>query len=65
LSYIKEYRMSGTELKDIRERLGYTQAELAKEVGVKTDTVSKWEQGRRNIPAPVEKLLKLLRRGKQ
>lgn len=55
--------MSGKELKEIRERFGYTQAELAKEVGVQTDTVSKWEQGRRNIPAPVEKLIRLLARG--
>lgn len=30
-------------LKDIREKIGLTQADLAKEIGVDRSTVSKWE----------------------
>ena len=32
-------------VKELRERLGMTQAEFAHEVGVHVPTVSRWEQG--------------------
>ena len=35
--------MEGTELKRRRERLSMTQTELAKELGVKQNTVYRWE----------------------
>lgn len=35
------------EIKEIREKLGLTQAEFAKEIGVDTVTVSRWENDKR------------------
>ncbi len=49
--------MRAQDIKDFRERLGWTQEEMAKELGVSTATVSSWEQGRRNMPRPTERLL--------
>jgi DNA-binding transcriptional regulator YiaG len=52
--------MKGREVREIRERLGKTQAELGDLVGVHWVTVSRWERDVVTIPAPVEKLLRLL-----
>jgi transcriptional regulator with XRE-family HTH domain len=49
--------MTGEELRECRERLGMTQAELAREVGVRSDTLSRWERGERKIPKTVEILV--------
>jgi transcriptional regulator with XRE-family HTH domain len=40
-----------------RTELGYTQAALAKQLGVHPMTVSKWETGAQPIPEPVARLL--------
>ena len=37
--------MEGTELRSIRQRLGLTQGELARAVGVASNTVARWERG--------------------
>lgn len=39
----------GTNLREARERAGYTQDEVAAELGVKQGAVAHWEKGRRNI----------------
>jgi transcriptional regulator with XRE-family HTH domain len=43
--------MDGAELKKRREALEMTQEELAKELGVDSMTVSRWERGTRSIPS--------------
>jgi transcriptional regulator with XRE-family HTH domain len=52
--------MDGEELKAARARLGFTQAQLAAELGVHAMTVSKWETGQRGIPEPVARLVQRL-----
>ena len=53
--------MEGHEVKAIRERLGITQSELARRIGVSVRTVESWEQERRAHPNEknAEKLRKL------
>ncbi len=45
--------MEGIKLKEIRENLGLTQAALAAELGVKENTVYRWESGRLSISKTV------------
>lgn len=46
--------MTGTELKQKRESLGLTQEELAKELGVVSSSVARWEQLKdKEIPSPL------------
>jgi transcriptional regulator with XRE-family HTH domain len=49
--------MTGKELKEFRLKHGLNQSELAELVGVKANTVSKWESGIRNIGQSAIKLL--------
>jgi excisionase family DNA binding protein len=42
--------MNKDELKQYRERIGLTQGELSKALGVANNTVSRWELGERSIP---------------
>ena len=52
------------DVKTIRLELGFTQEDLARELGLTLSTVSKWEQGI-SSPSPLarEKLEKLLKKG--
>jgi len=52
--------MTSAELKRMRKRLGLTQAALAKQLGVKTNTVARWEQGARGIAEPMARFIQLL-----
>lgn len=52
--------MTGTEIKELRKFLGYTQAKLASEVGVTPNTIARYERGEFKASPPVLKLLKLL-----
>ena len=52
--------MTGTQIKDLRKALGYTQARLAEEIGVTSNTVARYERGELRPSPPVRKLLKLL-----
>ncbi len=52
--------MSGRELKAARKRLGLTQAELAKAVGVQRVTVARWEARLRKIPPMLTLAMKTL-----
>jgi putative transcriptional regulator len=52
--------MTGTQIKDIRKALGYTQAKLAEEVGVTANTVARYERDELKPSPPVLKLLKLV-----
>lgn len=51
--------MNDLDIKKIRENLDLTQAELAKKLGVSTQTVSNWERTG-NIPAPMRAKLQQL-----
>jgi len=54
--------MTPTELKTLRARLGLSQRELARELGVATMTVARWEQGVHPISPRTRKTLSLLAR---
>jgi transcriptional regulator with XRE-family HTH domain len=52
--------MTGTELRTIRTRLRLTQEELGKRLGVRKNTVWRWETEMRHIPEPVARLVPYL-----
>lgn len=49
----------GHEIKTMRKRLGYTQADFARLVNVTVKTVERWESGSKPINGPVVTLLKM------
>ncbi len=61
LAYIKA--MTNTELKNWREREGYSQGRLAEALGIHVMTVSKWERGIRAIPPFLRLALRALELG--
>ena len=52
-------------MKRLREKMGLTQEALAERVGVHPMTVSRWERGVVNVPAPTAKLIRILAKGKK
>ncbi|MBN9416364.1 MAG: helix-turn-helix domain-containing protein [Candidatus Eremiobacteraeota bacterium] len=54
----KVYGAAG--VRQLREQLGYSQAFLARVVGVSTDAVSSWEQGLRNPSRSAARILEFL-----
>ena len=52
--------MTGADLRTIRTRLGLTQEELGTRLGVRKNTVWRWETGMRHIPEPVARLMPYL-----
>ncbi len=52
--------MKGGTLRRIRKRLGLTQAALAKRLGVRPNTVARWERNELPIREPIAKLIRLL-----
>ena len=52
--------MTGKELKKIREKMGFTQKQLAKELGVSKVTISGWERGRHVMSQRYERHINLL-----
>ena len=52
--------MTGTEIKELRKILGYTQARLGEEVGVTPNTIARYERDEFKPSPPVLKLLKIL-----
>lgn len=53
------FKYSSTDVKDIREKLSVSQAELALMMGVSKRTIQNWEQGRREPVGPAKALLKV------
>jgi DNA-binding transcriptional regulator YiaG len=51
---------SKTVLQSIRDRLGYSNDEVAEYLGVSIHLVRKWENGTREFSPTVEKLIKVL-----
>ncbi len=54
--------MTGEELKTFRERIGMSQDQLAKELKVARNTVSRWELEERKIPEFLELALQTIER---
>jgi putative transcriptional regulator len=52
--------MTGPQIKELRRILDYTQAKLAEEVGVTSNTIARYERDEFKPSPPVLKLLKLL-----
>ena len=51
--------MTPTQVRKARQRLGWTQQEMADALGVSLRTIKHWEAGTRNMSKPVLKLLEL------
>jgi DNA-binding transcriptional regulator YiaG len=49
--------MKGRELRAIRDKLGWTQVEMATALRVKPNTVARWERHERTISDPMAKLI--------
>src|SRR5688572_4662111 len=56
----KPTRFSPEEIRFLRKWLGYSGADLAETMGVTVEQVSRWENGKRDIGAPADRLLRLL-----
>ncbi len=54
--------MEGKELKQKREKLEITQSELADILGVKTNTVYRWESGILSVPKSIELAMETVER---
>ena len=54
--------MTPQQLKRIRARLKMTQVQLASALGVRQETVARWEIGTRGIPEPTARLIELIER---
>jgi transcriptional regulator with XRE-family HTH domain len=52
--------MTGKKFRQLRRQLGLTQVQLAKELGVTSTAVARWERSERRVFEPVAKLLTLL-----
>lgn len=52
--------MDGRAIRQLRERMGWTQARLAVEVGVTRNTIARWERDEMGISGAAAKLLTLL-----
>ena len=52
--------MTGVAVRRIRKRLGLTQVELAKTLGVSGNTVARWERGEVRITEPVARLIRFV-----
>ena len=57
----KDIRMSASEIQSFRKSLGLTQEELAKKLGVSQESVSQWENKKKQPSRPVLLLLDRLK----
>jgi len=52
--------MEASELRRLRRRAGLTQAALAARLGIKPNTVARWEQQVRSISEPMARLIRIV-----
>lgn len=58
--------MTGKQLKKIRDELEWTQVQLAKAVGVTSNTVARWERDEVGIGEPIARLIQtVIAKGKK
>lgn len=55
----KVKHQEGQRLKALRNRLGKTQREMAKEFLVSAGAINQWERGERTVPGPVLRLIEM------
>ena len=53
----REYVFKAQDIQEIRAKLGKSQAEVSRMIGVSVDTLQNWEQGRREPVGPARALL--------
>ncbi|MFZ2491634.1 MAG: NadS family protein [Thermoanaerobaculia bacterium] len=53
----REYVLKAADVQAIRAKLGKSQAEFSRMIGVSVDTLQNWEQGRRRPVGPARALL--------
>lgn len=53
----REYVLKAADVQAIRTKLGKSQAEFSRMIGVSVDTLQNWEQGRRRPVGPARALL--------
>jgi len=54
--------VGGEKVRQIRSRLGLTQAALSERLGVTANTVARWERNEGRITEPMERLIRLVTR---
>jgi len=59
-SIVRFMGMSGEELLRIRKSLGLTQVAIADRIGVKANTVARWEREELQISEPVSRFIRLI-----
>jgi len=52
-------KLNGTEIRFLRKQLGWTHPVMAERLGVREETVSRWENDREVMNVPAEKLFRL------
>ena len=55
----REFRYDAKSIRAIRAKLGKSQTEFARMIGVKVSTLRNWEQGRREPDGPARALLRV------
>ena len=60
---VRSYSKTSKRLKKLREKLGLSQRELAKELGVTPGAVAHWESDERSLSGPVARLVELYEAG--
>ncbi len=63
LSIMGEMKMDGSDLKELRKRLGYSQQRLADELDVQRPTVSAWETSKERMSRILELAMRALEAG--
>lgn len=56
----KKDRLAAVEVRFLRKHLGWSGADFARHMGVKPETVSRWENGREPIGPVADRLLRLM-----
>ena len=57
---VHEVSVAQVDVAEVRERIGLSQAEFAKSIGVAKGTLLNWEHGRRHPTGPAQVLLALI-----
>ena len=56
----KKARLASAEVRFLRKHMGWSGAEFARHMGVKPETVSRWETGKESIGPIADRLLRLM-----